>query len=272
MAFRHFRWTAAAARWRSRWRRVAIGHKRRATPSRQPLSRVRREPPSPHRQDQTPAKKSGLTRPWNLSCRHPSSFGRKQVTAQFPDKTPQSTWNVKVYSDGSEVYDGLHTEFYFNGNKLMEGTIRRRKAGGEVEVLGGKRQRDQDRNVIATASSTVCGPYFATTEAKSRDVGYKNGKRDGKWIFYDAAGKNQPLEQHEYKADDQKTVDNPDGTWIKWYPDGKKQSGRTFHERPTRRRAKPLVRKRQAAGSSVVQEWFAGGQTNSLEGEWRQNR
>jgi antitoxin component YwqK of YwqJK toxin-antitoxin module len=165
--------------------------------------------------------------PTDISLPPPKYLRRKLVTAQFPDKTPQSTWMVKVYSDGSEINDGPHTEFYPNGNKLVEGQYLDGKSEGKWNFWGtnGKVIKTETyRNGKFDGAWTL----FREDGSKERDVSYKAGKRDGKWILYDAAGKNKPVEQQEYKADDSKAEANPDGTWINWYPDGKKKSETHF--------------------------------------------
>jgi antitoxin component YwqK of YwqJK toxin-antitoxin module len=153
----------------------------------------------------------------------PKFLKRKEVTAQFPDKTPQSTWFVKVYSDGSEVYDGTYTEYYYDGKKLMDGEYVDGLKQGAWKFWGknGKLIKTETyRDGKFDGSWTL----FREDGSKERDVSYKAGKRDGKWIFYDAAGKNQPIEQDEYKQGPS------DGTRTIWYPDGTKQSEEHFKD------------------------------------------
>lgn len=147
----------------------------------------------------------------------PKFVRRKEVTAQFPDKTPQSIWQVKVFSDNSEVKDGPYKEFYPDGNKFVEG----RYVDGQKEgdwTFWGKNGKLLKTEKYRDGKLDGAWTLFREDGSKERDVSFKAGKREGKWVFYDAAGKNSPVEQHEYKASDR------DGTWIKWYPNGNKQS------------------------------------------------
>jgi len=168
---------------------------------------------------------------------------RKEVTAQFPDKTPQSTWTVDVFSDDSEVKHGPYTEFYQNGSKFVEGQYTDNKKEGDWKFWG------KNGKLIKTESyrdGKLNGAWtlFREDGSKERSVSYKDGKRDGKWVFYDPAGKNQPIEQHEYKADGR------DGTWIRWYPNGNKQSEEHY--------ANGVIDGQQT-------RWFASGKTQEVE-------
>ena len=141
----------------------------------------------------------------------------KEVTAVFPDKTPQSTWTLKVYSDGTEIKDGPYNEFYFNGKKLMEGQYVAGLKQGEWKYWG------TNGKLIKTETyrnGKLDGAWTLLHEdgSKERDESWKAGKRDGKWILYDSAGKNKPVEQNEFKDGAR------DGTWIRWNPDGTKAS------------------------------------------------
>lgn len=148
-------------------------------------------------------------KPSDSNAPAPRFLKRKLVTAQFPDKTPQATWEVKVYSDGSERYDGLHVEYYTNGTKLLEG-----------KYVDGKKEGDwrfwsKNGKLIKTekySNGKVNGSWtlFRDDGSKERDVSYKDGLRDGIWIDYDPDGKNQRVEQKEFKAG------KKDGTWIHW--------------------------------------------------------
>ena len=173
----------------------------------------------------------------------PKVVKRKEITAQFPDKTPQSTWMVKVYSDGSEVYDGPHTEFYFNGKKLMEGQYVDGQHYGEWKYWG-KNGKLLKTEVYRDGKLDGAWTLLHEDGSKERDESWKAGKRDGRWVVYDALGKNQPIEQNEYKAGAR------DGTWIKWYPDGTKETEEHYKDA-------------QIDGEQT--RWFANGKKQEIQ-------
>jgi antitoxin component YwqK of YwqJK toxin-antitoxin module len=190
----------------------------------------------------------------------PKLVRRKEVTAQFPDKTPQSTWFVDVYSDNSEVKHGPYTEFYQNGSKFVEGQYTDNKKDGDWKFWGtnGKSVKTESyRNGKLDGAWTL----FREDGSKERSVSYKDGKRDGKWVFFDPAGKNQPVEQHEYKADGR------DGTWIRWYPSGKKQS----EEHYTNGVIDGQQTRWYASGKTQEVESFKNGLPDGKRIRWKEN-
>jgi antitoxin component YwqK of YwqJK toxin-antitoxin module len=152
------------------------------------------------------------TKPLNPNFTPPTLVRRDKQIVQFADKTPQATWEVKIYSDGSKVKDGPYHEFYPDGNKFVEGKYANGKQEGEWKFWAdnGKLNKAQTYHVGKLDGSWT---LYHDDGNKERDESYKAGVRDGKWTFYGA--KNQPIQQEEYKNG------VSDGTWIKWYANGK---------------------------------------------------
>ena len=190
----------------------------------------------------------------------PKFVRRKEVTAQFPDKTPQSSWFVDVYSDDSELKHGPYIEFYQNGGKFVEGQYRNNKKTGDWKFWG------KNAKLVKTETyrdGKLDGSWTLLREdgSKERSESFKDGKRDGKWIFYDPAGKNQPVEQHEYKADGR------DGTWVRWYPNGNKQS----EEHYTNGVIDGQQTRWYASGKMQEVESFKDGKPNGKRIRWKEN-
>ncbi|HEX3999528.1 MAG TPA: toxin-antitoxin system YwqK family antitoxin [Pirellulales bacterium] len=146
----------------------------------------------------------------------PKFVRRDQITAQFPDKTPQATWEIKLFSDGSKVYDGEHVEYYPHGTKFVQGRYVEGKKQGPWKFWASNGKPVKTEN-YRDGKLDGAWTLFHDDGSKERDESYQAGKRDGKWVSYDSGGKNQPVKQEEYKDGEY------DGTVIEWYSNGNKK-------------------------------------------------
>lgn len=145
---------------------------------------------------------------------------RVKKVEKFDNGEPRIIREVARYSDDSMVGNGSYKEYYQSGQLFVSGAY---KLGLRV----GDWTYHHNSGEEAKKVTYVDGKPDGKVEVRRADgtlqaqEEYKNGKRHGTWISYDATGE-QKLRESIY--DDGK----PDGVWKSWYPNGQQQREITF--------------------------------------------
>ncbi|HZZ26383.1 MAG TPA: toxin-antitoxin system YwqK family antitoxin [Pirellulales bacterium] len=186
----------------------------------------------------------------------PTFVGVMPYETFYPDKKVKVHRTVKRYSDDSFIDDGLYTEYYPNGQKLLEGNYIDGKKDGAWHMWWDNGQEAKVENYVA---GQLDGQWTVYTPQglKDSDVSFKAGKRDGRWVTYAADGK-QLKEQTDYHEG------KPDGASVAWNADGKKISEVHF----AHGQLDGVQQQWFPNGQLQVQKEFKGGKLNGKAIQW----
>jgi len=145
----------------------------------------------------------------------PKVVGTQPRSTKYRDDKIKARWQIKQFSDDSELNHGPYAEFWQNGQMFKEGVF---EDGVPVGVWKYWHDNGQLSRELNYKKGQLEGSVEVFREDGSKEAqrSYHSGLKDGKWQLYDDTGE-KVIARFEYRRDLQH------GKWSTFYPSGEQK-------------------------------------------------
>jgi len=142
----------------------------------------------------------------------PKPIGTDTKTLRYPNNKVKVRWQVKQFSDDSEVNHGPYVEYWSNGQIFKEGQFRDGVQDGQWKYW---HENGKIHRTVTYNDGKLEGTFdvFRDDGTKEMTRSYHGGLKDGEWLNYDSTGE-KILSRREYR------FDLPHGTWNRYFASG----------------------------------------------------
>ena len=150
----------------------------------------------------------------------PAVAKRQKVVQKYEDETNRVERQVAFLSDGSNMNDGLYTQYYRGGQKYMEGQYSEGVHTGQWHFW---HSNGQICKSVAFKKGRPDGEWevFRSDGTNQAKKSYQDGKRHGRWVVFYEDGKTKKIEINYMQG-------KAHGEKVTYLPSGKKHQQLSF--------------------------------------------
>ncbi len=150
--------------------------------------------------------------PQVVDAPEPKVVGTQPRSVKYSDSTIKARWQIKQFSDDSELNHGPYAEYWQNGQMFKEGVF---EDGVPVGLWKYWHDNGQLSRELNYEKGQLDGSVEVFREDGTKEAlrSYRSGLKDGKWHRYDDTGE-KVISRFEYRGDLRH------GKWTTSYPSG----------------------------------------------------
>lgn len=176
----------------------------------------------------------------------PKVVGLQPKSTTYQNKNTKARWQIKQFSDDSELNHGPYTEYWSNGQIFKEGKFEDGIPVGDWKYWHDNGQLSRE---LKYKNGQLLGTFDVFREDGTQEAtrSYRNGLKDGEWKTYDDTGEKVILRFHyrrdlrhdkwasfylsgEPKVEEFYKDDQKDGKHTVWYDNGQKAEEMSFRD------------------------------------------